>query len=131
MKIFQSCRGDFFFLIKTFLSVSFLAGNKFLFFFFLFSTQLSATVQRIKYSAFKKQMFRVEILRLNPKLIKRHPELTRGYPCSHLVPTSEELPRIHEIFLKTFGFGLITSEFFSSRFELAAETLRNLHIKNQ
>lgn len=130
MKIFQSCHGDFF-LNKNILKHFFFSWKQIPFFFFPLYMQLSATAQWIKYSAFKKQMFRVEILRLNPKLIKRHPELTWGYPCSHLVPTSEGLPRIHEIFLKVFGLGLITNEFFSRRFELAAEALRNLHIKNQ
>lgn len=130
MKMFHSCRGEFFF-NKNILRHFFFSWKQTPFFyFFFFSMQLSATAQCIKYSAFKKQMFRVEILRLNPKLIKRHPELTWGYPCSHLVPTSEELPRIHEIFFKIFGLGLITNEFFSRRFELAA-ALRNLHIKNQ
>lgn len=99
-------------------------------YFFFFSTQLSATAQCIKYSAFKKQMFRVEILRLNPKLIKRHPELTWGYPCSHLVPTSEELPGIHEIFFKIFGLGLITNEFFSRRFRARCSFKEFAHQKS-
>lgn len=71
-------------------------------FFFFSPRSCQQTAQCIKYSAFKKQMFRVEILRLNPKnsLNKRHPELTLGNPCSRLVPISEELPKIHEIFLQ-------------------------------
>lgn len=90
---------DFFF-NKNILKHFFFSWKQIPFFFFPVYMQLSATAQRIKYSAFKKQMFRVEILRLNPKLIKRHPELTWGYPCSHLVPTLEGLPRIREIFFQ-------------------------------